>query len=176
MTPSRLSLPLVLQLLSESPTHLKWRKHWAEDDTTGTCCVWTHVYILHALPNRSHTLDFVRKQRSLSYPMYVHTVLLFCTLGALVRGRAVVSPKRQAELMVSLVIDVLSCLYYFKHCHVCLVTITMLYAHKPNAGSSALKRIPRPTVMAWDKRVKYTNNNSSSCYATLISFLKAIEL
>ena len=110
--------------------------------------MWTHVYILHALPNRSHTLDFVRKQRSLSYPMYVHTVLLFCTLGALVRGRAVVSPKRQAELMVSLVIDVLSCLYYFKHCHVCLVTITMLYAHKPNAGSSALKRIPRPTVMA----------------------------
>lgn len=31
--------------------------------------------------------------------MYVHSVLLFCTLGVLVRGRAVVSPKKQAELM-----------------------------------------------------------------------------
>lgn len=31
--------------------------------------------------------------------MYVHSVLLFCALGVLVRGRAVVSPKKQAELM-----------------------------------------------------------------------------
>lgn len=47
--------------------------------------------------------------------MYVHSVLLFCALGVLVRGRAVVSPKKQAELMVSLVIYALSRLYYLKH-------------------------------------------------------------
>lgn len=34
--------------------------------------------------------------------LYLLTVLMLCTLGAVVRGRAVVSPKKQAELVVSL--------------------------------------------------------------------------
>lgn len=31
----------------------------------------------------------------------LYTVLVFCTLSAFVRGRAVVSPRKQAEIMVS---------------------------------------------------------------------------
>lgn len=47
--------------------------------------------------------------------MHVQTVLLLCSLSALVRGRAIVSPRKQAELMVSLVIgDAVSWLYYLK--------------------------------------------------------------
>ena len=53
-------------------------------------------------PSKRHQAQ--RQNRLFIYPMaqYLFTVALVCTLAALVCGRAVVDPRKQAELMVSL--------------------------------------------------------------------------
>lgn len=53
------------------------------------------------LPNSVYLFIYLFRVRRLTMPQYLLAVSILCSLGAVVHGRAVVSPRKQAELMVS---------------------------------------------------------------------------